>query len=211
MPRAGADRRSVADVAHASEGLAKRGPGSEQSTFHGADRSSEHLRDVAVVETLKVPKDQDGPCLEIQKAESPHDRTVEVDGFDAGRGFWFPASKLKSRISLGQPRMAAEFLPPEVRIDAIQRHPDAPGGEPGASIESRQPLVHPHHGVLCDIGRGLRTAKHAETEAVDSALGTLKKGVEGRFRAVSPRLDQFLIGVDDRVIGADGYSNSRPL
>jgi len=34
-------------------------------------------------------------------------------------------------------------------------------------------------------------------------LGTLKKGVEGRFRSVSPRFDQFLIGVDDRIIGAD--------
>jgi hypothetical protein len=39
-------------ISHLLKGLTKRGPGSEQSAFDGADRRSNDLCDIAVVESL---------------------------------------------------------------------------------------------------------------------------------------------------------------
>ena len=50
-------------VSHLLKGLTKRGPGSEQSAFDGADRRSNDLCDIAVVESLEISKNQNRSSL----------------------------------------------------------------------------------------------------------------------------------------------------
>lgn len=189
---------SASAVPEGLERLAKSCPSPEEPTLDGADRRAENLGDVRVVETLKISKHQNGASLKIQRTEGDHHVPTQIRSLDAILGTRLARVRLEAGVRLGEPGVPTKLLASKVGVDAVERDPDAPGAEPRTAVEPGQSFINAKEGVLRHVRRDLGTAEHADAEAMDPGLDTLKERVEGGIGTSPPRVNELEVGVLDR-------------